>query len=759
MTLPAAFDPVVKQLTDALNDALADRAKGRGRPTRMQQQRVESLQKSLGFVQVKKLDLAEKIAKRESWLTFHYADATHRFTAIRLRNPFETEKNFAFVSYNPYRAFGLFGLQMFPRSNAQVPIEKLIVTEGEFNSLQLQSLLVRFGETEGKKFTYLYCASVGSVNQADYSAIHQVSADPILLYDNDSDKDNAGFALVSKAQEFMAIEAATTPNGTSDIDEFILQFNSNQEAWGAVQEMLEDREWFYRHFASLAVEILEARDVKKKEHRINDRVKNIILEDLLVRGTLYHDEITAYFFKRKEKKLLEVSPHDHEFVLLLAKYGINAAEKISRYIIEGLRNAAFHEGPRIHAHKFSHYNPDNFTLYVHNYNSQMYRITTDSVDLVDNGTDGVLFLTDPNAEPFLTDFRWFQKEYKKVKDNPDVLASDSYFLKLIVEPINFAKGILTPKERGILLILWVYCNFFREINKTRPLLAWVGEKGSGKSFANRKLGIVLFGSEFQVTLLPQKCEDFDVIITNRPFVCVDNADTKRPWFENRLSTAATGGKIPRRRLYTTNTLVDFNVDCFVSITSRTPEFRRDDVADRLLMMTCQRYEKFLPENRLVAEVLKMRDQIWVELIFRLQNVVQALKQYAGENFSGAFRMADFADFSLKIAKKAGFSEELTEIFKKLTQEQNEFTLQDEPIVDLLEHWVARNAGNRVNSAQLFAELRVISDQERIQFDCKNVRSFAQKLKHLVSNLRQFYDIKVGEDRTKRKTYVFQKKQE
>jgi len=232
-----AFEPVLKQLTEALNDAMQDTRKG-GRPSKLQTQKVESLQRSLQFVQAKKQDLAEKIAKRENWLTFHYADGTHRFTAIRLRNPFETEKNFAFVSYNPYRAFGLFGLQMFPRGNAQVPVEKLIVTEGEFNTLQLQSLLVKHGEAAKIEFTYLYVSSVGGVNQADYDTIRKVCGDPIFLYDNDSDKDNAGFALVSKAQEFMAVEGATTPNGCSDVDEFILQFKSSEKAWTAIQEML-----------------------------------------------------------------------------------------------------------------------------------------------------------------------------------------------------------------------------------------------------------------------------------------------------------------------------------------------------------------------------------------------------------------------------------------------------------------------------------------------------------------------------------------
>jgi len=755
-----AFEPVLKQLTEALNDAMQDTRKG-GRPSKLQTQKVESLQRSLQFVQSKRQDFAEKIAKRESWLTFHYADATHRFTAIRLRNPFEKEKNFAFVSYNPYRAFGLFGHQMFPRGNSKVPIEKLIVTEGEFNTLQLQSLLVRHGEKEGIEFTYLYVASVGGVNQADYDSIRKVCADPILLYDNDSDKDNAGFALVSKAQEFMAIEAATTPNGTSDIDEFILKFEDTEVAWAATQEMLEDREWFYRHFSSLSAEVLEARDVKKKEHRINDRVKRLILEDLLVRGTLYHDEITAYFFKKKEKKLLEVSPHDHEFVLLLAKYGINAAENISRYIIEGLRNAAFHDGQQIRAHRFSHYKPESFTLYIDNYNNQMYRLTTDKIELVDNGTDGVLFLTDPKAEPFLTDYRWFQKQFKKVSDpeawNPE---TDSVFLKLLIEMNNFAEDILSPNERSILLMLWIYCNFFREINKTRPELAWIGEKGSGKSSTNRKLGCTFFGSRFELTPLPDKVEDFDAIITNRAFVCIDNCDTRKPWLEDRLATLATSGAIPKRKLYTTNEMIEYPLDCFVSLTARTPKFKRDDVADRLLMMKAKRFKHFLPENKLIADVLRNRDQIWVELMYQLQNVIHALKDYAEEDFSTAFRMADFADFGLKIAKRGGFDKQLTGIFDKLMQEQSFYALEGSAIFDVLVAWVKDHEGMEITGPGLCRALSEQAEHDGYKFVYTGKeRSFVQKFRNLRSNLDEFFEITERSERGRRKIYSFTMRQD
>ena len=114
------------------------------------------------------------------------------------------------------------------------------------------------------------------------------------------------------------------------------------------------------------------------------------------------------------------------------------------------------------------------------------------------------------------------------------------------------------------------------------ILALIGDKGSGKTFALQRIGQVVIGPGFDVVSLSREERDFDALVTNSPMVAFDNVDSGPAWLENRLATLATGGQIGRRELYTTNRQVTFPIKAFAAVTSRTPPFRRDDVAERLL---------------------------------------------------------------------------------------------------------------------------------------------------------------------------------
>ncbi|MHC5057588.1 MAG: hypothetical protein ACYTKD_23175 [Planctomycetota bacterium] len=162
-------------------------------------------------------------------------------------------------------------------------------------------------------------------------------------------------------------------------------------------------------------------------------------------------------------------------------------------------------------------------------------------------------------------------------------------------------------------MLWFYTLFFPELFPTRPILALVGEAGSVKTFALKKVGRLLFGRSFNVMQLSKDPKDFEAALTNMPFVAVDNSDTRIDWLPDHLAVAATGGSLQRRELYTTNRLVEFPVVASVGITSRTPHFRREDIADRLLLFYLKRLRSFTPESDLLQELENRRDEVMTEV--------------------------------------------------------------------------------------------------------------------------------------------------
>ncbi len=187
------------------------------------------------------------------WIAIFYTDAHHRIVAIRFREPYSKR----ILYFKPYKEIaGLFGHGLFTidQSQDRKPLDDyLIVTEGEFNQLQLQSLALRYGEVTGQHTGYVFASSVGGVNNADYGAIRKTSQHAIFCYDNDSD--GAGFALVNKAREMMSVDAFTTPQPNSDLDSFIRSFGDDHKtAWEAIKTLVAGRKTFPRTYSGTGKE-------------------------------------------------------------------------------------------------------------------------------------------------------------------------------------------------------------------------------------------------------------------------------------------------------------------------------------------------------------------------------------------------------------------------------------------------------------------------------------------------------------------------
>ena len=239
--------------------------------------------------------------------------------------------------------------------------------------------------------------------------------------------------------------------------------------------------------------------------------------------------------------------------------------------------------------------------------------------------------------------------------------------------------------------------------------------------------------------------DFDAAVTNNSFVVLDNADRKCNWLNDRLAVVATGGNVKRRDYFTTNTLVEFKVLAFVGITSRTPFFRREDVAERLLLLYVERIDSFLAESNLQAELQSRRNLIMSEVIQYLQKIVQALEAQRGENYATKFRMADFAAFALKIAHSEGRAEQLSSILDRTANEQSSFTLEEDPVVELLSLWLeesnGKNCGRAVKTAVLCNELAQIASANSIQFEFMgDTKRFGNHLTDIKSALRECFDL-------------------
>jgi hypothetical protein len=693
----------------------------------------EIIGKQLDTVQKVKGKLVGLFKSRVGWIVFFYTDPDFKVTGIRFRKPFAKEFVYCKVSEN----HGLFGLGLIPESTRPVE-EDFIVLEGEVNLLQLQSLFVRNTTQDQQEFRFLNAVAIGSASNADYDAITKISTHPIFIHD----ADDAGAAVVEKARHIMHLDAIAAPEPYNDIDEYIKSFGVNyQVAWDAYSRLLEERKTYFRYFDSLEKAVRQVRSRSLKDFLNSQEMMQIIIQDLNHRGKFYYDGNSGYYFYKEEKSLMLISKEDPDLILLLSKYGLNQSEAAFRYALSTLENECYKADTKSVIHRFAYYNNQNNTLYVSNNNHTIFRITMDKIDTVNNGTDGVIFLKNRNWQPF------------ELIEKDD---SRSYFDEVIVSKINFESDLINLSEKRYLFQLWFESLFFESAMPTKPVITFIGEKGSGKSFTMRKTGNLLFGEKFDVTPLPNDQRDFDASVSNSYFIAIDNADSKADWFEDRIATLATGGTIKCRRLYSNNEMMEIETHCFLGITARTPHFRRDDIADRLIIMKVGRLEEFKAEKDMLSEITVNRNQIMTEVLYRLKDVLKALHEFKHVEYKGKLRMADFASFAYKVASGDNKRQEIEVIFDKMASEQSNFTLEKDPIADLLYNWVisAGNQGRYIEYRDLYQELKEIAEDLGEKFLYKNHRSFSQKLSNIRSNLESFFDIKERSIGGHRKLYAY-----
>lgn len=121
--------------------------------------------------------------------------------------------------------------------------------------------------------------------------------------------------------------------------------------------------------------------------------------------------------------------------------------------------------------------------------------------------------------------------------------------------------------------------------------------------------------------------------------------------------------------------------------ARTPEFRRDDVADRLLLFRLKRRKTFKDEAALLAPLVEQAKRLrWAgDWLADMNADVAAIKQ-GPTSVPKDFRMADWARDAFAIAEARGDQKELREAVAKLQLATTNFAIEENPIMEDIDHW-------------------------------------------------------------------------
>ena len=458
-----------------------------------------------------------------------------------------------------------------------------------------------------------------------------------------------------------------------------------------------------------------------------DKIAELVIAELLNVGKIYKADGQYYIFVNEEKRLLCISDEPLELRTMFTEWGINASENLYNYILNELYVYCVKNAECVDIHRFAYFNPKTYALYLYNGAREVIKITSDNIKTIENGDDGILFTDLKNYQPF-----------KLTKINEEINYVDKYLTGNL--NVDTDSTILDKATQQKISEIWFYSLFFESIMKTKPIFTAIGTKGSGKTTFLRRVGQILFGEKFEVTSISNDCKDIETIITNNYYVVIDNLDNPPKALNDTLARIATGSVIKKRKLFTTNQELEYNVKCYVALTSRTPQFTRDDVADRLICIYLERYKMFTDENNLSLKVLSKRNEILSFVIHKLQKFIKYLQEKQNESYKVDFRMADFAVFALKTAENKAELEKLKKIFAQMIKIQSEFTLKDDVLYLILKDFVKdkENKGKKFTSAELYKAFKqkaeVLDLLKAFEFVYKNPKSVGTRIKNIKDNI-------------------------
>lgn len=406
--------------------------------------------------------------------------------------------------------------------------------------------------------------------------------------------------------------------------------------WGLTQEKIPANE-FYRKAASAVVDWLHGR------------------------GRFYfhaeRPDFAGVMFFDDERKLLLPVGSDAFLAWLADCLGVNRSERIFQFAAsavetEGLSTRSTGIMPA--AYWAGRLNGDAPAIYISAGPGQMAKITAAAVEIVDNGTDDVLFPAGAVLEP-----------WHLVEDGRDPFESCSIF-----------KDMATAAPHGRELVrLWTM-SLFADF-ACKPPLCVSSPVGGGKTALVRGV-FRLLGIVENIAAVTKSGEgDFWATLDGGGLACFDNADTRIDWLPDALAAASTAGSHQKRKLYTDADRVTLRARAAVAITSASPSFASDaGLADRLLVVRLQRRTGETAESTLFNEATAARNAglSWIARVLSI-----ALADTAPTPGRLNARHPDFASFAVRIGRAMGREAEAVEALKAAERDKSLFNLENDSV--------------------------------------------------------------------------------
>lgn len=456
-------------------------------------------------------------------------------------------------------------------------------------------------------------------------------------------------------------------------------------------------------------------------------MQKLVIDFMQRKGEFFHTVDDAMWYVRNDVgRPISLTVRSQYLITLLdMQFGLNATEADQSYIINGL--CAYAQSLPLSGitSSLSLYDQRQKFVLLHTGKKEVVVITKDSIEKAVDGAHNVVFPWSPTNEPFSFDL-----------DSEEVDWGDIIFGDTVKNAIG-----LNSERALVLLQVWFMFLIFRNAAVSRPILALFGQPGSGKSTLFRRLYALLYGRQRAVGGVTS-ADDYDYAVAADPLVVLDNVDTWERWLPDRLALSSSTSDRVKRTLWTDKDVTILKRQALVGITAHNPKFGREDVADRLILITLKRLEHFDSEGTMIDEIIDRRNALWGSIVKDIQRVLATPMPPIDE--TPQFRIEDFAKIGYWIASAIGKGNEFAQGLQEVRSEQRSFSLEEEQIlvnailkyvekVDQLE--VYRSVG------MIWTKLEALSgDTDSFKRKYKNAVNLGKKLLAMQEPLSQVVSV-------------------
>lgn len=459
---------------------------------------------------------------------------------------------------------------------------------------------------------------------------------------------------------------------------------------------------------------------------------NLAISDMSTKGRFIHtrEEELWYVVHSQGRPIVINRSSGYLDTLLTINYGLNASEMEHRYVVSALDAHARSITPDVERGVLSYYSSASNTLLLHCGGSNILRITQSTIERVPNGSIDVMFPWLTNADPFMPveglDRHW-----------SDILFNGA--LDTIVDTEKrHAKALLT---------CWFLFMLMRHAVPTKPLVAFFGQPGAGKSTLFKRIYRLLYGTTKALGAVTTP-DNFDHAVANDPFLVLDNVDTWEKWLPDRLALCAGNSEIVARKLYTDNDTITLKRQAVIGLTAHNPKFSREDIVDRLLIFTFERLSHFKPESEILDTITRNRAQLWGSIVSDLQLVLA--QDWPHESDLPQFRIEDFSRLGFRIAKALHIEDDFVASLTKVRNDQRQFNLgEDDILVNAIVNMIAnpRYTASYEPPAVLWNRLSSLStDPRAFEHQYKNSNLLGKKLWAMQDTLQVAFTVDYEQDR-------------